>query len=253
MKGQRKKMKNILKRSTIATFAIMMVIAAGCTSANESAQLAPKVAVTTQNNETDDQPHMAAQSDTETTLTEAEIEGLKFMREEEKLAGDVYRYLYAVWGSPVFSNIAESEDMHTQSVLALLNAYGIEDPAMTEAGQFSNPDLQALYDQLIAQGSQSLQDAYLVGGAIEEIDILDLQARIAETERADIKLVYENLIAGSENHLRAFVRVYENQVRQTYAAQHMLQAQYEAIMADENGFGQGAGQGFGQGNGAGKP
>ncbi len=74
---------------------------------------------------------------------------------------------------------------------------------------FSNPDLQALYDQLIAQGSQSLQDAFLVGAAIEEIDILDLEERIAQTDKADIQLVYQSLLQGSENHLRAFVRVME--------------------------------------------
>jgi hypothetical protein len=250
--------KHTIKRSSIAIFALMLLTASACTPANVSAEREPAVAVTTEENEITDQPHWTVQSDTENALTEAEIEGLRFMREEEKLAGDVYRYLYAQWGSPVFSNIAESEDMHAQSVLALLNAYGIEDPSMTEAGQFSNPVLQALYDQLTAQGSQSLQDAYLVGGAIEEIDILDLQARIAETDRGDIIRVYENLIKGSESHLRAFVRVYENQVRQTYAPQYMLQAQYDAIMAGENGIGQGmggqgAGQGLGQGNGARNP
>lgn len=249
--------KNFIKRKTIATLVMMMLTAAACTPADTTAQLEPAVAVTTNENEDDAQQNETAQIDSNGELTEAEIEGLLFMREEEKLAGDVYRYLYAQWGSPVFNNIAESEDMHTESVLALLNAYGIEDPAKPEAGQFSNPDLQALYDELTAKGSQSLQDAYLVGGAIEEIDILDLEARMAATNRADIIQVYDNLTKGSENHLRAFVRVYENQTRQTYRSQYMTQERYEAAMQGEgmgNGFGgQGAGQGFGQGNGTDNP
>ena len=249
--------KNILKIN-IVVLSVLMLTAVACAPADTIGQLEPAVAVTTKENDTNNQAHWAAQIDTDTALTEAEIEGLLFMREEEKLAGDVYRYLYEQWGSPVFSNIAESEDMHTQSVLALLNAYGIEDPARIEAGQFSDPALQTLYDELTVQGSQSLQDAYLVGGAIEEIDILDLQARIAETDREDIIMVYENLTKGSESHLRAFVRVYENQVRETYRAQYMTQAQFEEIIQADNNpgngiGGQGAGQGYGQGNGVGKP
>jgi len=52
-------------------------------------------------------------------LTEVEIEGLLFMREEEKLAGDVYRYFYDLWGNNIFQNIARSEDTHTNAVLDL--------------------------------------------------------------------------------------------------------------------------------------
>lgn len=251
-------MKKNMKKLTMAVLGMMMLTAIACSPAAETAQAEPAVAVAVDEGAGAEQPHLAAVIDTENGLSETELAGLIWMREEEKLAGDVYRYLYEQWGSPVFSNIAESEDMHVQSVLTILNAYGIADPAKAEAGQFSDPDLQALYDQLIAQGSQSLEAAYMVGGAIEEIDILDLEERIAQTENADIILVYENLIAGSENHLRAFVRVYENQMRQTYAPQYLSQARYDAIMAGESGLGngiggQGAGQGFGQGNGQGKP
>jgi len=53
-----------------------------------------------------------------------------------------------------------------------------------------------LYDQLVA-------DALRVGAAVEEIDILDLEERIAQTDKAEIQLVYENLAKGSRNHLRA--------------------------------------------------
>lgn len=46
---------------------------------------------------------------TNNILNAAEIEGLLFMREEEKLAHDVYLALYAKWGLPIFQNIAQSE------------------------------------------------------------------------------------------------------------------------------------------------
>ena len=247
-------MKNQTRNILITALAILMFSAVACTSAEESAQVEPAVFVAQDEIVVEEQPHLAEQTNTSSGLTEAEVKGLLFMREEEKLAGDVYRYLFDQWGSAIFSNIAQSEDAHTESVLALINAYGINDPAKVEVGQFSDLDLQALYDQLTAQGSQSLQDAYMVGAAIEEIDILDLDAHIAETDRSDIIFVYENLKSGSENHLRAFVRVYQNQLREDYSPQYMTQEQYTDIIAGENSTGNGiGGQGEGQGYGKGKP
>jgi hypothetical protein len=181
--------------------------------------------------------HATIQTDADAELTQTEIEGLIFMREEEKLAGDVYRYFYDLWGSSVFQSIASSEDSHTAAILTLLDLYGIPDPFMSEAGIFQNADLQALYDQLTAQGSQSLKDALLVGAAIEEIDILDLERNIAATDQADIIMTYENLLSGSENHLRAFVRVLGNQNGETYTPQYLSQEQYDAIMLGSSGQG----------------
>lgn len=141
------------------------------------------------------------------SLTTDEVDDLVFMREEEKLAHDVYATLYEKWGLPIFQNIADSEATHTAAVKVLLDRYGIADPAAGKGvGEFTNPDLQKLYNQLVAQGSKSLADALKVGIAIEELDIRDLQTRLARTSSADIKLVYNNLLRGSENHLRAFQR-----------------------------------------------
>ena len=97
------------------------------------------------------------------TLTEAEIEGLMEMREEEKLARDVYLKFYEIHGYIVFSNIAKSETRHSDAVLRLINGYGLTDPAFTE-----------LYNQLTEQGSESLVEALKVGAFIEEYDINDL-------------------------------------------------------------------------------
>jgi len=91
------------------------------------------------------------------------------------------------------------------AVKTLLDRYDLEDPAAgTVVGVFTNATLQELYEQLIDEGSQSLADALRVGATIEEIDILDLEERIAQTDNRDIELVYKNLMRGSRNHLRAF-------------------------------------------------
>lgn len=169
-----------------------------------------------------------------TSLTEDEAEGLAFMREEEKLAHDVYVMLYEKWGLPVFKNISASEQTHSDAVKRLLDRYGLEDPAAGNAvGEFTNPTLQSLYDQLVAQGSLSIADALKVGAAIEEIDILDLQQRIAQADKADIVRLYTNLMKGSENHLRAFVS--NLKVRgETYEPQYLSQAAYDQIIGSSN-------------------
>ena len=136
-------------------------------------------------------------------LTADESAGLLFMREEEKLARDVYNQMYTLWGQQVFQNIASSEQTHMDQVKLLLDRYGLANPTL-EPGKFTDPTLQALYDQLIAQGSVSLEDALKVCVLIEQTDINDLQDRLAQTDNADIQLVYNNLLNGSYNHLSAF-------------------------------------------------
>ena len=166
------------------------------------------------------------------TLSGAEVEGLLYMREEEKLARDVYLVLYEKWGMSVFQNIANSEQTHTDAIKTLLDRYGLGDPAAgQDVGIFTNPGLQELYDLLVDTGNRSLVDALRVGAAIEEIDILDLEEWIAQTSQADIVLVYENLMKGSRNHLRSFVSTLEKQTGETYQPQYLDQAGYDAIVS----------------------
>lgn len=175
------------------------------------------------------------------SLSEDELAGLVFMREEEKLAHDVYLTLYEQWGQETFANIAESEQTHTDGVAALLVAYGVDDPAVSRGtGEFADANLQVLYDQLVAQGSESLDAALRVGAAIEEIDILDLEHHISLTDNAYIIRVYENLKAGSENHLRAFTTVIERQSATVYQPDYLSQEAYDLIVSSSSGrrFGQ---------------
>ena len=194
----------------------------------------------------------AANSMTTADLSVDEITDLLFMREEEKLARDVYLALFEQWGIPVFQNIAASEQAHMDALLNLINQYGLEDSAAgNNAGVFSDPDLQALYNQLIATGSQSLADALIIAAAVEEIDILDLQGSLVQTSNGDIVPVYQNLLAGSENHLRAFVSSWERQTGEVYQPQYLNQNEYADIMGGSiggNGQGQGGQGGNGNGN-----
>ena len=173
---------------------------------------------------------------------------LLFMREEEKLAHDVYAVFYTQWGLPVFQNISQSEQTHTESVQALLDSYGLADPASSELGVFTDPNLQALYNDLVARGSQSLAEAIKVGAAIEEIDILDLEERLAQTDNADIQQVFSNLMNGSNNHLQAFVSKLSTQTGENYQPQYLSVEAFQAIISagvESNGNGSGVGKGQG--------
>jgi len=142
-----------------------------------------------------------------TTLTQTQAEGLTFLAEEEKVARDVYLYLFEKWGAKVFSNIASSEQKHMDSVEKLLESYELLVPeTMDEEGVFIDENLQAMYDTLIQQGDISLQEALEVGVLIEETDIDDIQILLQENPPSDVTKVYENLLDGSHNHLDAFTR-----------------------------------------------
>jgi len=115
-------------------------------------------------------------------LTHEEEETLLFMREEEKLARDVYLKLYEFWeshdGSSIFKNIAESEQLHMDALKTLLDKYRLEDPAQESIGEFTNQDLQTLYNELLARGQESFLGALEVGVLIEEKDMVDIQLAI---------------------------------------------------------------------------
>lgn len=160
--------------------------------------------------------------------TPEEQAGLAYMREEEKLAGDVYRAMFELWGLTIFDNIASAEDTHTAAVARLLDQFGLADPAEGRApGVFSDPQLQDLYDELVAIGSRSETDALIVGALIEELDIADIRERA--TDDPAISGVYADLERGSTNHLRAFVRQLDRRgVR--YEPDHLSQEAFDEIV-----------------------
>jgi hypothetical protein len=164
-------------------------------------------------------------------LSLQEEESLLFMREEEKLARDVYLYLYDIWADHIFLNISDSEQQHTDAVLGLIEKYNLPDPAAGKAeGEFDNLNLQGLYDLLTAQGTASLIDALIVGATIEDLDISDLNSQLLFIDNADITLVYESLLKGSRNHLRAFTGRLTD-LGFDYVPVYISQEDYDAIVS----------------------
>lgn len=164
-------------------------------------------------------------------LTAEEAGDLRFMREEEKLARDVYLAMYEQWGLSPFAHITASEQTHMNAMLMLLRKYRLPDPAAGLAqGEFANADLKALYDRLVAQGMRSDVDALRVGGVIEETDIADLVEAMNRADNADIDTTYGRLLCGSRNHLRAFARVLAAMTEEPYQAQVLAQEDVDAIL-----------------------
>lgn len=168
---------------------------------------------------------------------------LVYMREEEKLARDVYLTLYEKWNLFVFNNIANSEKRHMEAIKILLDKYKIDDPVKVDAiGLFTDEGLDKLYNDLVSQGKKSLKDALLVGTTIEDLDIADLNKHLKETDNDDIRCVFQNLTRGSENHMRAFM----GQLKQnggTYKAQYITQKELDEIVQNNVTGRRGAGMG----------
>lgn len=180
------------------------------------------------------------------SLSEVEKTDLIYIREEEKLARDVYQTLYEKWGVQVFANIAQSEQTHTETVRDLLEKYDVTDPVTDDSvGVFQNKELQRLYDDLVGQGAVSEVEAFRVGALIEELDIKDLQEAIDRTDNADIAFAYENLIRASRNHLRSFTKQLTARGG-TYTPQYISAEEYVGITATDTERGSKNGGGGGQ-------
>lgn len=169
----------------------------------------------------------------ESQLSDEEIAGLIQMREEEKLARDVYRSLGEIWNLKILSNIADSEQTHTDSVKVLLDRYDLDDPVKDDSiGVFTSSTMNDLYTTLVEQGETSSLDALVVGTTIEDLDIYDLAELLLETDNADIITVYNNLQKGSRNHLRAFFDQIERNGG-SYSPQYISQEEFDSIISSE--------------------
>ena len=200
-------------------------------------------------------------------LSESELAALLQMKEEEKLARDVYTFFYQKWGTPIFSRISLAENRHLNAVITLLKYYDRPDTLVGDTGVFSIPEFQNLYFELTEKGSDSAKAALMTGALIEEMDIVDLKEALTIVENVNIIRVFEHLLIASRNHLRAFNRQMVN-LGLVYTPVYLTQEEYDRIVNTpmeighryrvqyhghnhRNGQvnGRGQGQGYGDGNG----
>lgn len=234
-------------RALALTASALLVFGASCT--DDPASVESTTVEPTSSNEPVEPTSIPAPNSTSTwtdsasiasSLTDEEIAGLMWMREEEQLAHDVYVVLGDLWDLRIFDNISSAETTHIEAVSGLLDLYGLDDPAAgNDTGTFTDPALQRLYDQLVEDGSRSLEAALEVGALIEELDIVDLVARSAATDNPEISAVYENLERGSRNHLRAFVSQLDSR-GVTYTPTQLDPDMFDAIVSSDMERGSGS-------------
>jgi hypothetical protein len=166
----------------------------------------------------------------ESLLTEQEKSDLIFLRQEEKLAHDVYVYAYQKYAYFVFNNISNSEQTHIDNLTALLSKYNVIDAAAgMPKGVFADNNLQVLYNQIIEKVDKSLADALEVGATIEDLDISDIDRFYVNTTKADIIKVYDLLNCGSRNHLRGITGQLKP-LGVTYIPQFLAASDYQTIL-----------------------
>lgn len=201
---------------------------------------------------------------TATATASADVaKDLAYMREEERLARDTYLAIAKLYPDNAlqFERIANSEQRHYDSVGYLLTRYGLSDPSAGKAaGSYAYPALTELYNKLLAQAKTSLTEAYKVGVAIEQVDIDDLNKALATDLPADVKAVFGNLKAGSDNHLASFTALRDGKTigigagmggPQNGRGGYGRQATADPSSTVTPGYG--AGQGYGRNGGQARP
>lgn len=197
-------------------------------------------------------------STTETDgLDATEASHLTFMREEEKLARDVYLTLANLYPDQrVFSQIAtRAEQTHTDTMRDRLDQFNLPDPnpntnnLPSSLGVFTGDEwgwyFMDKFALLTAKGEVSELDALYVGAFIEELDMHDIAVcpqvmidrgfsspcGLEYTDEGALQTAYSALISGSESHLRAYVGQIEAVIGVgNYEAQYLTQAEADAIL-----------------------
>jgi len=248
-------MKTIVKTIVLSSFMAASVVLSSCQkdmNNSDNAQYASLISVSGEGTTSLIEANLKSAFIETAALTETELASLLKIKEDEKLARDVYSVLYQKWGSTVFSNISDAESNHLNAIILLLTNYGSADTSIGEVGVFTNNEVQKLYNELIANATLSIEAAYKTGALIEEMDIKDLNSALSGTTNENIIMVFDNLLKGSRNHLRAF-NLQLTTLGVVYSPVFISQADYDLIVtsAMEKGKqyrmnGQGNGQGKGQ-------
>jgi len=195
--------------------------------------------------------------DTATLLDMHEASHLTFMREEEKLARDVYLTFAAMYPQQkTFSNIAtKAEQTHTNVMRDKLLEYNLTDPnpetnnLPESLGVFSGSEWGWYFDEkfklLTDWGSESELQALYAGAFIEELDMHDIAVcpqvmidngyppvcGLEYTDKQPLIDAYSSLIEGSESHLRSYVGKIEAIIGVgKYKAQYLSQDEVDNIL-----------------------
>jgi len=128
-------------------------------------------------------------------------EMLIYAVQDEFLARAEYAAIISEWGvDRPFTNIIRSENQHIAALTPLFERHGFEMPEDTAAQHIVMPD--------------SLEHAFSIGVEAEIENIAMYLTFLAQDNLPDdVRWVFEALMRGSENHLRAFEQGLERETR----------------------------------------
>jgi len=170
------------------------------------------------------------------TLTQPLKDAIAYMGNEERLAYDVYLALYdfhltnSATTIEQLNNIAsKSEIQHIGIVQSIAQRYALSSsdlsnittavanntvtPETMPSGTYGIQAIQDLYDALYTKGTQSKEDALMVGCMVEVTDINDLDTYITlatDSNATDVLEAFEVLREGSYTHYWAFDKGLKN-------------------------------------------
>jgi hypothetical protein len=157
-----------------------------------------------------------------------DVEGMRFIWEEEKTARDLYRSFYNMTNQSIFLDLKRSEQNHMDQVKSIMDRYGVKTP-VPDQGALENRSLIQIYTDLLSRGNRSNQEALTAAATFEEISIMDLQKEIAATDNQEVIVVYQGLLAGSRKHLRSYVSDLK-ELGIAYSPQYLSRAEFGEIM-----------------------
>jgi len=229
----------------------------GCNSENSGGATSNETTVVDEVISVDEAPQDVLSTAEVSGLDAKEASHLTFMREEEKLARDVYLTLAELYPDQmVFSQVAtRSEQTHTDTMRDRLDQFNLPDPnpdtnnLPSSLGVFTGDEwgwyFTEKFELLTAKAKESEIAALYVGALIEELDMHDIAVcpqvmidrgysspcGLQYTDEPAMQTAYSALISGSESHLRAYVGQIEAvEGVGNYKAQYLTQEEVDAIL-----------------------
>ncbi len=148
---------------------------------------------------------IAAPAHANTNVSQPILAALDRLIRVEKVADDAYALFYQATKEQRFKTVLDQENAHEGKLALVLAVNGITNPiAQLKPGQFPDPGLRTLYQQLTAQGSTSKKAALASAVKLEKNDVSDINAILAMKPPTFVANILKELRAASLQHAKIF-------------------------------------------------
>ncbi len=157
------------------------------------------------NDDLDQSFYDASSKQSSESLTAAELDGLLFMAEKQKLQRDVYMGMYERNPAPIFNELYLADRKNLEMVSEIIEAYGQKNPALNKGiGDFKRAEIQAIYDEFITSVDNDLIEMLTFALEMENGTAAEIRSFMSEVDgNPDISQLYSELLYGSDTQLDA--------------------------------------------------